>query len=78
MGSEWVQDCSEEERRFLGRHNLFFIGLGPDQQQHPTVHSGGGTTSEVAGGGSVARPQRMAYCVGEFLFIVRFFLRIVV
>ena len=41
LGSEMVKNCHAKKSLFLGLCKSLLMGLGQDQQQHPSVHSGG-------------------------------------
>ena len=47
FGSEMVQNCSQEKKYFFGLCHPLMMDLGHDQQQHPTVHSGGVSRGRV-------------------------------
>ena len=41
MVSEFAILAQKRPKTFFGLHNLFLVGLGQVQQQHPAVHIGG-------------------------------------
>ena len=46
-----VKNRRMEKRKKIGLRNWLLMDLGHDQQQHPTVHSGGVSRGMVRGGG---------------------------
>ena len=49
--SEMVKNCCSEKSKSFGLCDLFLMGLGQDQQQHPAAHKGGVTRGRIRGWG---------------------------
>ena len=49
FGSEMVESCRSENSWFFGLRDSLLMGLGQDQQQHPFVHTGGGSVAVAVG-----------------------------